>query len=64
MDHLNLPDTDSPEVMQQVISLWLTNVIWEENSRLVSSEDLEGKLLETYSRVYQAVRNAHVGGGH
>ena len=58
MDTIELPDTDSPEVMQQVISLWLTKVIWDEYSRGIQTDDTEKELLGLYTRVREAVRTS------
>lgn len=54
-----LPDTDSPEVMQQAISAWLTSMIWEQTSRLVPDEKVEEEITSIYSRVYKLVNGVH-----
>ena len=54
-----LPNTDSPEVMQQAISIWLTNLIWEQASRLIPDEKVEAEVTSIYARVYKAVSHAH-----
>ena len=61
MDELRLPNTDSPEVMQQAVTLHLTAVLWEQDSRDVHPDKWEEALLALYSRVYGAVKKAHAG---
>ena len=61
MEEFRLPETDTPDVMQQAVSLWLTNVIWDQHSRGVHPDKIEQDLLELYDRVYKAVRKAHSG---
>ena len=56
-----LPDTDSPEVMQQAIAMWLTGLVWEQTSRLIPDEKVEAELTSIYHRVYQLVSQAHKG---
>lgn len=58
MEPLGLPNTDSPEVMEQVVSVWLTHIIWQHLSRY-HTDDMEEQLLLLYSRVFKAVRQAH-----
>lgn len=57
----SLPNTDSPEVMQQAITMWLTNLIWEQTSRLVPDEKVEEEVTSIYHRVYKLVSQAHKG---
>jgi hypothetical protein len=59
VDDINLPNTDSPQVMQQAVSLLLTSVLWEQNSRDVHPDKWEEALLELYARVYGSVNKAH-----
>lgn len=61
MEVVELPNTDSPEVMSQAVSIWLTHVIWEQYSRVVHPEELEEQMLNVYSRVYKSVSEAHGG---
>ena len=58
MEPMELPDTDSPEVMQQAISAWLTHIIWQHMSRY-HTDDMEEQLIELYSRVYKSISTAH-----
>ncbi len=59
MDEFELPSTDSPEVMQQVVSVWLTHVIWDQHSRGVHPDHIEESIVDLYARVYKKVRAAH-----
>ena len=59
MDNLELPNTDSPEVMQQAISCQIAFQIWEQISRIVHDDEAEQKLLNIYSRVYASVKATH-----
>jgi hypothetical protein len=59
VDNVELPDTDSPAVMNQAVALWLTNVIWDQYSRVIHADEIEEKLLEVYGRVYKAVEQTH-----
>jgi hypothetical protein len=59
MDELDLPSTDSPEVMEQAVSIWLTHIIWDQHSRGVHPDQIEENLVDLYSRVYRKVREAH-----
>jgi hypothetical protein len=61
VDDVTLPDTDSPEVMEQAICLILTDLIWEQASRSVHADDTEGAVIGLYQRVHQAVHAAHTG---
>ena len=62
MDELNLPDTDSPEVMQQAVSLLITHVVWEQVSRSVDPDSTETEILAIYKRVYDSINSAHKSG--
>lgn len=59
MDEISLPDTDSPEVMQQAVSLQLSLIIWDQHSRGVHPDQFEESILELYQRVYKSVSAAH-----
>ena len=60
MDHkMEIPDTNSPEVMEQIISLWITDQVWEQVSRLLHDDELEDKLTTLYDRVYRSVKRTH-----
>ena len=61
MDKMEIPDTDSPEVMEQVVSLWITDQIWDQVSRLLHDDELEEKLTTLYNRVYNSVKRTHAG---
>ena len=61
MDDLKLPNTDSPEVMQQAVALHLTAELWEQASRDVHPSDWEQAMLELYKRVFVAVSATHGG---
>lgn len=52
---INLPDTDSPEVMKQAVSVYLMNLIWEELARSVNPDDYERHAIGLFDRVYSAV---------
>ena len=54
-----LPDTDSPQVMQQSVSMEITEMIWEKYSSGVRAADVEGELLALYDRVYASVQDTH-----
>jgi hypothetical protein len=54
-----LPNTDSPEVMTQAVSVWLTSEIWREVSRIVRDDEAEEELSGIYARVYASVKKAH-----
>lgn len=62
MEELKLPNTDSPEVMQQAVSLHITHVIWDQVSRAVDPDATEAAILEIYHRVYSSVNAAHRSG--
>lgn len=62
MSSVELPNTDSPEVMRQVVSLWLTNLIWDQYSRGIPPERTEEEIVGMYTRVYQALQPAQPGG--
>ncbi len=62
MDINSLPDTDSPEVMEQAVSLWLTSVIWGQKWREVHPDAVERTLLELYDNVFRTVHKTHHGG--
>ncbi len=59
MDGMQIPDTDSPEVMEQVVTLWITDQVWDQVSRLLRDEELEENLLQLYDRVYRSVKQSH-----
>lgn len=61
MEKIELPDTDSPEVMQQAISFTVAQQIWDLVSRLERDEEHEEKFLALYQRVYASVKQAHQG---
>ncbi len=62
MDSFSLPNTDSPEVMEQAISIWMTTLIWRQIARVVLDEEAEQRLLGIYDGIYRAVRKTHAGG--
>jgi len=59
VDHLNLPNSDSPEVMEQAVSIWMTSQIWQQVARVVHHDDAEDKILSIYDKVYRAVKKTH-----
>lgn len=59
MEHPELPNTDSPEVMQQAIAMHLTHTVWEHYSRTIHADEMEEQLLQLYQRVYKNVAAAH-----
>ena len=58
MEPIQLPNTDSPEVMEQAVSIWLTHLVWQHLQRY-HTDDLEEQLLALYGRVYKAVHETH-----
>ena len=56
---LALPNTDSPEVMAQAVSIWITSEIWREVSRIVRDDEAEDTLAGIYTRIYGSVKKAH-----
>jgi hypothetical protein len=58
VDTVELPNTDSPEVMNKAVSIWLAHVIWEQFSRVSHPEEIEEQLLGVYERVYKSVSSA------
>ena len=58
MELVELPNTDSPNVMNQAVTIWLTHVIWEQFSRVSHPEEIEEQLLGVYERVYKSVSSA------
>ena len=62
MDDLNLPNTDSPEVMQQAVSLHITHIVWEQVSRAIDPDSTESAILEIYKRVYSSIYSSHKSG--
>ena len=61
MEPIALPNTDSPDVMEQAVSIWLTHVIWNHMSRY-HTDDMEEQLLSLYGRVFGHVHAAHKAG--
>jgi len=59
VEFMELPDTDSPEVMTQAVSLCLTQVIWEQFSRHLDPETMDDQLLSVYTKVYGTISKAH-----
>ncbi|MCE7938448.1 hypothetical protein DCC79_12085 [bacterium] len=62
MDNFSLPNTDSPEVMEQAISIWMTTLIWRQIARVVLDEESEARLLGIYDNIYRTVRKTHASG--
>ena len=56
---VDIGSTDSPDVMEMTVSLWLTDQIWEQVSRAIHSDDAERVLVEIYGRVFKSVRASH-----
>lgn len=52
---IKLPNTDSPEVMKQAISVHLMNLIWDELARTVDPDDYEAHAIGLFDRVFKAV---------
>lgn len=59
MEFVELPDTDSPDVMTQAVSVYLTQVIWEQFSRHMDPDTMDDQLLSVYSKVYETVSKTH-----
>lgn len=60
--NFSLPDTDSPEVMEQAVSAWMTSLIWQQIVRVVHDDEAEEKVLGIYDRIYKSVRQTHAKG--
>jgi hypothetical protein len=58
---LDLPDTDSSDVMEMAIALWLSERVWDQVARAVHGDDAEEMLVAIYDRVFKAVRKTHGG---
>jgi hypothetical protein len=56
-----LPDTDSTDVMQMAVSLWLTDLIWGQVSRTIHADDAEKTLTSLYARVFASVQETKKG---
>ncbi len=54
-----LPNTDSPEVMEMSVALWITEKVWGQVSRAIHTDDSEEILSSIYTRVYKAIKTAH-----
>jgi hypothetical protein len=54
-----LPDTDSSDVMEMGVALWITAQVWEQVSRAVHTDDSEDIITNIYTRVYKAVKTVH-----
>jgi hypothetical protein len=54
-----LPDTDSRDVMEMSVALWITSQVWEQVSRAVHTDDSEEIITNIYTRVYKAVKGVH-----
>jgi hypothetical protein len=57
--HVELPNTDNADVMQQAVSIFLMHMVWEEYSRIIDPEKIEEKALELYDRIYTKVDKIH-----
>jgi hypothetical protein len=57
----DLPNTDSAEVMEMSVALWITEKVWDQVSRAVHVDDSEEMLRAIYARVFKAVKAAHSG---
>lgn len=56
---VEIEQTDSRDVMEMSVSLWITEQIWEQVSRAIHSDDSERVLLEVYGRVFRSVHQTH-----
>ena len=56
---VDLPDTDSKDVMEMAVALWIAERVWDQVSRAVHSDDAEEMLVSTYDRVFKAIRGSH-----
>lgn len=63
MEEFQLPDTSSPEVMQQAVAVWITGQVWHALARTVRDDEAEQTLTEIYDRIYRNVRKTHGGAG-
>ena len=55
MENFQLPDTDSPEVMQQAVAVWITGQVWQALQRAVRDDEAEQVIADVYDRVYKSV---------
>ena len=51
--------TDSRDVMEMAVTLYMTDQIWEQVARAIHSDDAERVITEIYDRVYKSVRTTH-----
>ena len=54
-----LPNTDSRDVMEMSVALWITEKVWGQVSRAIHTDDSEEILSSIYARVYKAIKTAH-----
>ncbi len=59
MENFQLPDTDSPEVMQQAVAVWITGQVWQALQRAVRDDEAEQVIADVYDRVYKSVKKTH-----
>lgn len=59
MENFQLPDTDSPEVMQQAVAAWITGQVWQALQRAVRDDEAEQVIADVYDRVYKSVKKTH-----
>lgn len=59
MENFQLPNTDSPEVMQQAVAVWITGQVWQALQRAVRDEEAEQVIADIYDRVYKRVKTAN-----
>ncbi|HQZ71178.1 MAG: hypothetical protein ACH37Z_14370 [Anaerolineae bacterium] len=59
MEEFQLPNTDSPEVMQQAVAVWIAGQVWQALARTVRDDEAEQTLTEIYDRVYRNIKKTH-----
>ena len=59
MEEFQLPSTDSPEVMQQAVAVWITGQVWQALARAVRDDETEQTITDVYDRVYRSVVKTH-----
>jgi hypothetical protein len=59
VEEFQLPNTDSPEVMAQAVSVWITGQVWHSIARAVRDEEAEKTISDIYDRVFRSVKKTH-----
>jgi hypothetical protein len=56
---MELPNTDSPEVMELAVAVFITEQLWTSVGRMTASDETEQVYLALYDRVYKALKKTH-----